>query len=96
MLVLTYLQWVVSINVFGGLQTKESKRWTQLVEHMNENGSARVKDRFILCISDPFEISHNVARTVTRAGLYEIRGSLMAAVRAIRGNKPTDLLLPNI
>lgn len=59
-----------------GLQTKDVKNWTQLVEHLNDSGSAKVKDRYILSIEDPFETSHNVARTVTRAGLYDIRGGM--------------------
>lgn len=67
-------QWVVSIRAPLGLQTKDVKNWTQLVEHLNDNGSAKVKDRYVLSIEDPFETSHNVARTVTRAGLYDIRG----------------------
>lgn len=65
---------MVSIRLPGGLQTKDSKGWTQVIEHLNESGSAKVKDRSLLTIEDPFEISHNVARTVTRAGLYDLRG----------------------
>jgi hypothetical protein len=31
------------------------------------------RDRNRLCIEDPFEISYNVARTVTKDGLYTVR-----------------------
>jgi len=34
------------------------------------------RDRNRLCIEDPFEISYNVARTVTKDGLYTV--SLLA------------------
>lgn len=93
-----------------GLQTKDVKNWTQLVEHLNDSGSAKVKDRYILSIEDPFETSHNVARTVTRAGLYDIRGGMckgfcfkaqahktefMKAVRSIRSEKFGELIEPN-
>lgn len=98
-----YRDWVCSIRILGGLQTKDAKNWTQMVEHLNDRGDAKVKDRYILSIvrciitiltkqEDPFEITHNVARTVTRAGLYEMRGEFMHAVRSIRSNKLTDLL----
>lgn len=30
------------------------------------------RDRNRLCIEDPFEISYNVARTVTKDGLYTV------------------------
>lgn len=76
----------MSIRIPGGLQNKSAKGWTQLVEHMNENGSAKVKDRFILSIEDPFETTHNVARTVTRAGLYDIRGGIWALLSKANGD----------
>lgn len=30
------------------------------------------RDRNRLCIEDPFEVSYNVARTVTKDGLYTV------------------------
>jgi terminal uridylyltransferase len=44
------------------------------------------RDRNRLCIEDPFEISYNVARTVTKDGLYTVRetvqrGEFMRATR---------------
>ena len=41
------------------------------------------RDRNRLCIEDPFEISYNVARTVTKDGLYTIRGEFMRATRIL-------------
>ena len=36
-----------------------------------------------LCIEDPFQVGYNVARTVTRDGLYTIRGEFMRASRIL-------------
>ncbi|ORY86794.1 hypothetical protein BCR37DRAFT_343108 [Protomyces lactucae-debilis] len=85
----------ISIRTPGGIVTKTAKTWTQMVEHLNDRGDAKVKDRYILSIEDPFEIVHNVGRSVTRAGLYEIRGEFMAATRYVRGNKLDEILNPH-
>lgn len=53
-----YRDWVVSIKVPGGLQTKEAKHWTQMVEHLNDRGDAKVKDRYILSIVSHFSRTH--------------------------------------
>ncbi|KAJ9115034.1 hypothetical protein QFC22_005362 [Naganishia vaughanmartiniae] len=46
---------------------------------LNENA----RDRNRLCIEDPFETPYNVARTVTKDGLYTIRGEFMRATRIL-------------
>ncbi|KAG4304819.1 hypothetical protein PORY_001872 [Pneumocystis oryctolagi] len=69
---------VVSIRSPAGLLTKREKEWTQAVERVA--GSDKVfKDRYILAIEDPFEITHNVGRTVSRQGAYLIRGEFFRA-----------------
>ncbi|KAF8513399.1 hypothetical protein JB92DRAFT_227219 [Gautieria morchelliformis] len=45
------------------------------------NDSARDRNRF--CIEDPFETDFNVARCVTKDGLYTIRGEFMRASRIL-------------
>ncbi|KAE8258669.1 hypothetical protein A4X13_0g1538 [Tilletia indica] len=40
-----------------------------------------------LCIEDPFQLGYNVSRTVTKDGLYTIRGEFMRATRILLGNK---------
>lgn len=50
-----YRDWVISIRLPGGLQTKDGKHWTQMVEHLNDRGDAKVKDRYILSI-----VSHSI------------------------------------
>ncbi|KAH9916204.1 uncharacterized protein B0H18DRAFT_1038791 [Fomitopsis serialis] len=70
-----YTHGVASIR--AGLLTKDSKGW----ESEFEKGSPRERNR--LCIEDPFEVDYNVARCVTRDGLYTIRGEFMRASRVL-------------
>ncbi|KZV72411.1 PAP/OAS1 substrate-binding domain-containing protein [Peniophora sp. CONT] len=66
------------VSIRGGHITKGSKGW--------QNESSRYKDsreRNRFCIEDPFEIDFNVARCVTRDGLYTIRGEFMRASRIL-------------
>ncbi|KAH9948456.1 hypothetical protein B0H21DRAFT_690021 [Amylocystis lapponica] len=72
----TYNSGVVSIR--AGLLNKESKGW----QSEFEKGSLRERNR--LCIEDPFETDFNVARCVTRDGLYTIRGEFMRASRILQ------------
>ncbi|PPQ77890.1 hypothetical protein CVT25_015377 [Psilocybe cyanescens] len=74
----TYNTGVASIR--GGLLKKESKGW------QNELSAGRYNDareRNRLCIEDPFEVDYNVARCVTKDGLYTIRGEFMRAARIL-------------
>lgn len=48
-----------------------------------------------LCIEDPFQLGYNVSRTVTKDGLYTIRGEFMRASRILtntRGQKISVLI----
>ncbi|SJX65068.1 related to caffeine-induced death protein 1 Cid1 [Sporisorium reilianum f. sp. reilianum] len=48
-----------------------------------------------LCIEDPFQMGYNVSRTVTKDGLYTIRGEFMRASRILanaRGQKISALI----
>lgn len=62
-----YTKDAISMRTEGGLVTKESRRWTH----------------DLLCIEDPFQMGYNVARTVTKDGLYTIRGEFMRASRLL-------------
>ena len=42
-----------------------------------------------LCIEDPFQMGYNVSRTVTKDGLYTIRGEFMRASRILLSPKST-------
>ncbi|RDB23594.1 Terminal uridylyltransferase cid1 [Hypsizygus marmoreus] len=67
-------------SIRAGLLKKESKGW------QNDLSSGRFNDareRNRLCIEDPFELDYNVARCVTKDGLYTIRGEFMRATRVL-------------
>ncbi|OBZ74431.1 Poly(A) RNA polymerase protein cid1 [Grifola frondosa] len=64
-------------SIRAGLLKKESKGW----QSEFEKGSPRERNR--LCIEDPFEMDYNVARCVTKDGLYTIRGEFMRASRIL-------------
>lgn len=64
-------------SIRAGLLSKESKGW----DNDPDRGTARERNR--LCIEDPFETNFNVARCVTRDGLYTIRGEFMRASRIL-------------
>ncbi|KAI6038002.1 hypothetical protein EDC04DRAFT_2071480 [Pisolithus marmoratus] len=74
----TYHTDVASIR--AGLLKKESKGWQNDLSSSKFN-DARERNRF--CIEDPFETDFNVARCVTREGLYQIRGEFMRASRIL-------------
>ncbi|KAK8846746.1 hypothetical protein IAR55_005833 [Kwoniella newhampshirensis] len=69
------------LSLRAGQLTKESKGWVNDIDVGGLNEMARDRNR--LCIEDPFEITYNVARTVTKDGLYTIRGEFMRATRIL-------------
>lgn len=69
---------VVSIRSKFGLLTKSEKGWTQPVERVSVSDKV-FKDRYVLAIEDPFEITHNVGRTVIRQNAHMIRGEFFRA-----------------
>ncbi|WFD36924.1 RNA uridylyltransferase [Malassezia cuniculi] len=62
-----YQRDVISMRTACGLLTKEACGWQ--TEHLG--------------VEDPFQVGYNVARTVTKDGLYTIRGELMRASRLL-------------
>lgn len=67
-------------SIRSGLLKKEAKGW------QNDYSGGRYdpsRERNRLCIEDPFEIDYNVARCVTKDGLYTIRGEFMRAARVL-------------
>lgn len=68
---------VISIRTAGGLMTKEMKSWTGA----RWDGSEKtVRQRYLLAIEDPFEIHHNIARTVGHSGIVAIRDEFRRAL----------------
>ncbi|KAI1461821.1 hypothetical protein F4805DRAFT_184122 [Annulohypoxylon moriforme] len=59
-----------------------------------------VRHRYLFAIEDPFELEHNVARTVTHNGIVSIRDEFRRAWRIIRNagkpGQPTESLLDDV
>lgn len=75
---------IISIRTNGGIIPKNEKGWTEAktitIEPTNVDGDAReIKQRYLLAIEDPFEIDHNIARTVVYHGVRAIRDEFQRA-----------------
>ncbi|KAL2120564.1 hypothetical protein VTJ04DRAFT_4591 [Mycothermus thermophilus] len=53
----------------------------------HEGTKREVRYRYLFAIEDPFELDHNVARTVTHAGIVNIRDEFRRAWRIIRNTR---------
>ncbi|GAA6007389.1 hypothetical protein JCM11491_004145 [Sporobolomyces phaffii] len=82
-----YTKSVISIRSERGTLGKEEKGWHSDVDFDPE---VIVRDLHKLCIEDPFALDYNVARTVTKDGLYTIRGEFMRAVRILTTPSPRN------
>lgn len=87
-----WTQDVLSLRSAGGILKKEAKGWVKAVTEEGEG--KKVQHRYLFCIEDPFELSHNVARTVTHNGIVAIRDEFRRANRILRaigsGERPRD------
>ncbi|KAK3813160.1 MAG: hypothetical protein J3Q66DRAFT_285943 [Benniella sp.] len=77
-----YVSHVVSIRC-GRLLTKEVKEWTK---EPSSDTKPTVRNRYLFCIEDPFELDHNIGRPVDRNSLYTIRGEFMRAAKLLSKN----------
>ncbi|KAJ3091881.1 hypothetical protein HK102_012931 [Quaeritorhiza haematococci] len=83
-----FVHGVASIRL-GKVLSKEEKGWTK--ERQQElNRSSSVKDRFWLCVEDPFETTHNIGRPVDKETLYEIRGEFIRASKLLCAGSNTN------
>ena len=71
-----WLNEVISIRSQGGVLTKASKNWTATSRAASDSS---IRLRYILAIEDPFEIEHNIARTVCHLGVRVIRDEFKRA-----------------
>lgn len=67
-----WTQEVLSLRTPGGIITKQEKGWQSAKTTTTPDGK-EVRHRYLLAIEDPFELDHNVARTVTHNGIVAIR-----------------------
>ena len=92
---------VISIRTQGGLLTKPQKGWTgartETIEPMSPNEKpVEVRQRFLLCIEDPFDLDTNVARPVTHDGICAIRDEFRRANRIIQNLGVIDNITLNL
>ncbi|KAF1987151.1 hypothetical protein K402DRAFT_462874 [Aulographum hederae CBS 113979] len=83
---------VLSLRSAEGLLSKNHKGWTGAKNTVVDN--REVRQRYLFAIEDPFELEHNVARTVTHFGIVAIRDEFRRAWRILgdvgRGQQPVD------
>lgn len=89
---------IISIRTNGGIVPKNEKGWTEAktitIEPTNADGDVReIKQRYLLAIEDPFEIDHNVARTVVYHGVRAIRDEFQRAHGIVQNVGPG---VPNV
>ena len=82
---------VLSLRTPGGLLRKEDKGWTGArtvtVESTIPGEDAKeVRHRYLFAIEDPFELDHNVGRTVVHNGIVAIRDEFRRADKIIQNH----------
>ena len=87
-----WTQDVLSLRTPGGIISKAAKGWTGAKTETKD--TKEVRHRYLFAIEDPFELSHNVARTVTHPGICAIRDEFRRVYRILgavgRGTEPED------
>lgn len=92
-------QWstdVLSLRTLGGLMRKDAKGWTGAKTVTTESNvpgedAKEIRHRYLFAIEDPFELDHNIARTVVHNGIVAIRDEIRRAHRIIQNqnrNRP--------
>ncbi|QIW95384.1 hypothetical protein AMS68_000902 [Peltaster fructicola] len=76
-----WMQQTLSLRTRGGILSKEEKGWVKA--RTEESDGKKVQYRYLFCIEDPFELEHNVARTVTHFGIVAIRDEFRRANRIL-------------
>ena len=61
---------------------KIEKGWTG-ARTTEEEGGKEIRHRYLFAIEDPFELGHNVARTVTHFGIVAIRDEFRRCARML-------------
>jgi terminal uridylyltransferase len=83
---------VLSLRTPGGIRTKQEKDWVSAKTTIT--AEKKVTNRYLFAIEDPFELDHNVARTVTHRGIVAIRDEFRRAWRILsaigKGMQPVE------
>lgn len=72
---------VLSLRTPGGIRSKQDKGWVSAKTTVT--AEKKVTNRYLFAIEDPFELDHNVARTVTHRGIVAIRDEFRRAWRIL-------------
>lgn len=72
---------VLSLRTPGGIVSKQDKGWVSATTVIT--AEKKVTNRYLFAIEDPFEVDHNVARTVTHRGIVTIRDEFRRAGRIL-------------
>lgn len=90
-----WTQDTLSLRTAGGIISKQTKGWTGAkTETVDLSGpgpqTKEIRQRYLFAIEDPFEIDHNIARTVVHNGIVAIRDEFRRAHTLIQhaGNLP--------
>ena len=83
----SWTQDVLSLRTQNGILSKKEKEWTGAKTILVDE--REVRQRYLFAIEDPFELQHNVARTVTHHGICAIRDEFRRAWRLI-GDRGMD------
>ena len=97
-----WTQDALSLRTAGGIISKQAKGWTGAkTETVDLSGpgpqTKEIRQRYLFAIEDPFEIDHNIARTVVHNGIVAIRDEFRRAYTLIQnagvfpGKGPQDL-----
>ncbi|KAF6235094.1 hypothetical protein HO173_006721 [Letharia columbiana] len=97
-----WTQDTLSLRTIGGIIPKQAKGWTGAkTETVDLSGpgpqTKEIRQRYLFAIEDPFEIDHNIARTVVHNGIVAIRDEFRRAHTLIQnagifpGKGPKDL-----
>jgi terminal uridylyltransferase len=73
---------VLSLRTLGGIRSKQDKGWVSAKTTIT--AEKKVTNRYLFAIEDPFELDHNVARTVTHRGIVAIRDEFRRAWRILQ------------
>lgn len=76
-----WTQEVLSLRTPGGILSKQEKGWVSATTIIT--AEKKVTNRYLFAIEDPFEVDHNVARTVTHRGIVTIRDEFRRAGRIL-------------
>jgi len=90
-----WTQDVLSLRTPGGVRSKQEKGWTG-AKSTTTSDNREIRHRYLFAIEDPFELDHNVARTVTHHGIVAVRDEFRRAWRILsavgRGEMPEGAL----